>query len=165
MKVIVRALTFVAVVVGFNTVVVPYFLLSNRFESFSYMGGDLRFVGLLPIVTGVLVVAVGTTSFAVVGKGTPSPLDPPRLLVTQGVYSLVRNPLYLGALLILLGESLFFGSLAILVYALLLWLCFHIFILFYEEPALSRKFGDAYGEYCKEVPRWLPKIRKQRATA
>ncbi len=59
--------------------------------------------------------------------------------------------------LILLGESVLFASMTLLWYALLAWLCFHLFVVFYEEPTLRQKFGTAYENYCKTVSRWVPR--------
>jgi protein-S-isoprenylcysteine O-methyltransferase Ste14 len=79
--------------------------------------------------------------------------------VAQGLYRYVRNPMYVSVLLVLLGESVFFESRRLLLYAGIVWLVVHSFVLIYEEPALRRKFGAAYDEYCRRVPRWLPRFR------
>jgi protein-S-isoprenylcysteine O-methyltransferase Ste14 len=65
--------------------------------------------------------------------------------------------MYAGVLLVLLGEGLVFRSQRILYYALFVWLCFHLFVVFYEEPALKRKFGAEYEEYLSKVRRWIPR--------
>jgi protein-S-isoprenylcysteine O-methyltransferase Ste14 len=96
--------------------------------------------------------------FAAAGLGTPAPIDPPKVLVARGLYRVVRNPMYVGVLLVLLGESLVFGSWALLRYAVLVWLCFHLFVVLYEEPALRRKFGASYEGYRKRVWRWTPRL-------
>jgi protein-S-isoprenylcysteine O-methyltransferase Ste14 len=55
--------------------------------------------------------------FAVQGQGTPAPFDPPQRLVTGWWYTRVRNPIYVGAVLVLPGEALVWQSLALLGYA------------------------------------------------
>ena len=67
--------------------------------------------------------------------------------------------MYWGVLLTVLGQALLFGSLPLLEYAAFLAVCFHLFVLLYEEPTLRHKFGAAYENYCAAVPRWLPRIR------
>ena len=67
--------------------------------------------------------------------------------------------MYVGVLLVLVGETSLFESLTLLVYALLVGIVLHLWVLFYEEPTLKRKFGVAYEEYCKSVPRWIPRLR------
>src|SRR6266852_4449187 len=98
-------------------------------------------------------------NFAVTGRGTPAPIDPPKRLVVRGLYRRVRNPMYLGILLVLSGEALFFRSRALLGYAGLVFLFFFLFVVAYEEPALTRKFGQDYERYCDSVPRWIPRLR------
>jgi protein-S-isoprenylcysteine O-methyltransferase Ste14 len=92
--------------------------------------------------------------FAVQGRGTPLPLDPPRTLVVAGPYRYVRNPMYVGALLALLGYAAWFQSAWLLGYAGAVALAFHAFVVLYEEPHLGRVFGEAYRRYCEAVPRW-----------
>jgi protein-S-isoprenylcysteine O-methyltransferase Ste14 len=108
----------------------------------------------LPIALGAAFYCWCAWEFASAGRGTPAPIDPPKLLVARGLYRVVRNPMYVGVLLVLLGESLVFGSWDLLRYAVLVWLCFHLFVVLYEEPALRRKFGASYEDYCQRVWRW-----------
>jgi hypothetical protein len=59
---------------------------------------------------------------------------------------------------LLVGQALLFGSLALLVYAAGIFLAFHLFVVFYEEPTLRRQFGAEYEAYCRAVPRWIPRL-------
>ncbi len=93
------------------------------------------------------------------GRGTPAPIDPPKELVAAGFYRYVRNPMYVGILLILIGYFLWFGYWSLLVYTAFAFLMTHLFVLFYEEPTLRNKFGASYEEYLRRVPRWLPKLK------
>ena len=93
------------------------------------------------------------------GRGTPAPIDPPKELVAVGFYRYVRNPMYVGILAMILGHFLWFGYWNLLIYAILVFLFFHAFVMYYEEPTLRRKFGAAYEEYCRRVPRWIPRLR------
>jgi protein-S-isoprenylcysteine O-methyltransferase Ste14 len=97
--------------------------------------------------------------FTFTGHGTPAPIDPPKTLVTTGLYRYVRNPIYLDALAILIGHFLWFKTLWMLAYVIVVFLAFHLFVTMYEEPTLKEKFGVAYEQYCKFVPRWIPKIK------
>jgi len=96
--------------------------------------------------------------FAANGRGTLAPVDPPRTLVVRGLYRYVRNPMYVGVMTILLGESLFFASTTLLRYAIGCFVAFHLFIMLYEEPTLRSKFGESYITYCSAVNRWLPRL-------
>jgi protein-S-isoprenylcysteine O-methyltransferase Ste14 len=72
----------------------------------------------------------------------------------------VRNPIYLAALLVVCGEAWLFLSIPLLIYAGAMAILFHLFVIGYEERTLSRRFGDAYTEYRRAVPRWLPRLSK-----
>jgi len=93
------------------------------------------------------------------GRGTPAPMDPPRELVAMGFYRYVRNPMYVGIFLLLLGHFLWFKFLWLIVYLAIAFLIVHLFVTLYEEPTLKRKFGAAYEEYLQRVPRWIPRFR------
>lgn len=97
-------------------------------------------------------------NFLVQGRGTPAPIDPPKELVAVGFYRYVRNPMYVGIFLILLGHFLWFKYLWLLLYLAVVFLCFHLFVTLYEEPTLKRKFGASYEDYLRRVPRWIPRF-------
>lgn len=98
-------------------------------------------------------------NFLVQGRGTPAPMDPPKELVATGLYRYVRNPMYVGILLILIGHFLWFGYWWLLIYTMIAFVIVHLFVTLYEEPTLKRKFGAAYENYIHKVPRWIPKFR------
>ena len=98
--------------------------------------------------------------FTMQGRGTPLPADPPRKLIISGFYRYVRNPIYVGVLLIFLGHFLWFGYWALFMYAIISFMGVHAFVVLYEEPTLKRKFGPSYEDYVRRVPRWIPKLHK-----
>lgn len=136
---------------------------------------DPRFRLTLPDWTGLLAVpvmlagaAIGLTcvaTFVFRGRGTPAPFDPPRQFVAVGLYRYVRNPMYIGGSVLLAGFALFLRSGAALLFCLPWLLLGHIFVLLYEEPTLRRKFGATYEEYCRTVPRWIPRKPRRGADA
>jgi protein-S-isoprenylcysteine O-methyltransferase Ste14 len=77
----------------------------------------------------------------------------------MGLYKYVRNPMYVGVLLAIVGHFLWFGFWSLLIYAVLLFLAFSVFVIFYEEPNLRQRFGKAYDEYHQRVPRWIPRFK------
>lgn len=119
--------------------------------------GTARFLGVALGLPGILLYFRCAWGFAVVGSGTPAPIDPPKTLVVAGPYRYMRNPMYVGVLLILLGEALFFESAGLLLYTAFMFALFQLFIVLYEEPTLWRRFGDSYERYRSRVPRWLPR--------
>ncbi|HSU16119.1 isoprenylcysteine carboxylmethyltransferase family protein [Longimicrobium sp.] len=118
------------------------------------------------VAAGVLVFAVGAAvylrcawDFATAGRGTPSPTHPPRALVARGLYRWSRNPMYVGVVMVVLGQALGFASRADAVYGALLWAAFHLRVVLVEEPVLRRSFGAAYEGYVARVPRWFGRAR------
>jgi protein-S-isoprenylcysteine O-methyltransferase Ste14 len=93
------------------------------------------------------------------GRGTPAPVDPPKELVVAGFYRYVRNPMYVGILAAIFGHFLWFGYWDLLIYAIVVFVGFHTFVTLYEEPTLKGKFGAAYENYLKRVPRWIPRVK------
>jgi len=80
--------------------------------------------------------------------------EPPKL-VLRGLYRVSRNPMYIGVLLAVFGLAVLFGSSDAAIYGALLWLCFHLVVVFLEEPHLRKERGEPYDEYRRKVPRWL----------
>lgn len=129
-------------------------------------GSDRRWAAAAALSTGagvVLVVAGSTVmlacafDFMIRGWGTPAPYDPPGRLVRGLLYSRVRNPMYLGGVAILLGEALAFRAPALFVYEVVVWVLWHLAVVYVEEPSLRRRFGPDYDEYSRRVPRWFPR--------
>ena len=75
-----------------------------------------------------------------------------------GFYRYVRNPMYLAVLVVLLGQTLLFGHVGVLIYAIFVALYAHGFVVLYEEPTLQDTFGAEYAQYCRQVRRWLPRL-------
>lgn len=115
----------------------------------------LQFLGLTVMSAAVVTVLYCCLLFGRVGKGTPVPGDPPKRLVSTGLYKYTRNPIYLAYVGLLLGQFLFFGSLTLFVYASVSFVGFYLAIVWIEEPVLLRRFGDDYAEFSRRVPRWI----------
>jgi protein-S-isoprenylcysteine O-methyltransferase Ste14 len=119
----------------------------------------LQAVGGVVGLAGLTIVVDSFARFALVGRGTPAPVAPPRRLVVTGLYRHVRNPMYVGVLAMIVGEAALFADARLVAYALVVWAGFHTFVLAYEEPALRRAFPDDYAAYTAVVPRWIPRLR------
>jgi protein-S-isoprenylcysteine O-methyltransferase Ste14 len=113
-------------------------------------------VGYVVLAAGAVLAATCVALVVIRGHGTPAPFDAPRTFVALGPYSIVRNPMYVGAWLVIVGFGLAERSVAVVAFSAL-WLALaHTFVIAYEERALASKFGASYREYCRRVPRWLP---------
>ena len=155
MSPVIRTLVFTILVPGFWTVMVPYWLLPRGVRP------DVRGAGAggwLLIAAGIaLYCACAFWGFAIRGEGTPLPLDAPKNLVVAGPYRVVRNPMYWSVASVMLGEAAVFHSVALFKLVAAFAVGVILFVLFVEEPALKQKFGLEFEEYCRQVPRWIPR--------
>ena len=115
-------------------------------------------LGIVVAVAGALLCLACIGTFIVRGRGTPAPFDPPVVFVPTGPYRYVRNPMYIGAALVLAGYGLFQRSASVLLLSAGFLLTMHLFVLLLEEPGLERRFGDNYVAYKQAVNRWLPRV-------
>jgi protein-S-isoprenylcysteine O-methyltransferase Ste14 len=149
-----KNLLFTVLVPGTVAGFVPW--LVTRGESFSW--GAWSALALLLFAAGGAIYFSCLWDFASFGRGTPAPIDAPKKLVVRGLYRYTRNPMYLGVLTVILGWVVLSQALGLLIYGACVGTCFQLFVVFYEEPQLSRIFGESYREYQARVGRWLPKI-------
>ncbi len=153
LSLIVRNLVFTLVVPGLGGVWLPWRILTRD----GHAATPVAWEAIAVIAAGAALYAWCVWNFAAVGDGTPGPWDAPARVVAAGPYRWVRNPIYLAALLVVLGEAWLFGSLALLAYAGAMAVFCHLFVTGYEERTLRRRFGDAYLDYQRSVPRWIPR--------
>lgn len=157
MFVLVRAVVYASLFIGTLLVFVPARLLAwSGIAAPSRFGAGQGLGALLTCAGGMLALSC-VLAFALVGRGTPAPFDPPRRLVAWGPYRWVRNPMYVGAGTAVSGAALYYHSLPLFAYAVAFLLAMHGFVVWYEEPALRRMFGREYEEYCRRVGRWWPR--------
>ncbi len=117
----------------------------------------MRPLGIACMALGAAFALTCVGTFVVRGKGTPAPFDAPRKLVAAGPYRWVRNPMYVGAGLVIIGFALYEHSVSILLLGAGMWIAAHLFVCFYEEPTLRKKFNGSYEDYCRAVHRWIPR--------
>lgn len=116
-------------------------------------------------VLGSVLMAVGIAGYVwcatlfVRADGTPAPIAPTRTAVVSGPYRINRNPMYTSVLAVILGQAVLYGARDLVFYGLLMIIVAHVFVLTYEEPTLRRKFDGEYEEFCRRVPRWIPRMR------
>ena len=148
-----KNLLFTIVVPGTVSVYLPLWIAGSRAPASGWM--LVPAFAILAAGAGIYVWCVW--DFAVTGRATPAPIDAPKKLVVRGLYRYMRNPMYVGALSAILGWAVFFLAPIVALYGMFVGVCFHSFIVFYEEPRLVREFGTAYSEYRSRVGRWLPR--------
>ena len=151
-----RSLLFFMLAPGMVAGVIPLAWLRTgsqiQTSFFSYLAFPLWLIGIMTLLWCFW-------DFLVKGRGTPAPIDPPTELVVSGLYNYVRNPMYVGVFLVILGHFLWFGFWNLLIYAVIVGVVFHAFVTLYEEPNLKNRFGAVYADYLRRVPRWIPKFK------
>jgi protein-S-isoprenylcysteine O-methyltransferase Ste14 len=156
MFVLARALTYATLFVALVLVVLPARVLEWSGISAPPALGAVQVTGLVIAIVGAATALWCVLTFAILGRGTPAPFDPPRRLVVRGPYRFVRNPMYIGAAVALTGAAVYYQSLPLFAYVALFALATHLFVIWYEEPSLARAFGADYAAYRARVRRWLP---------
>ena len=154
----IRNLVFTILQPGVVAGLIPYLILGDQakvtFAEQLSTGGP-HYSGAIIFLIGFVIMLWCIGSFAIQGRGTLSPADPTMRLVISGLYRYSRNPMYVGVILMLIGEAIFFESTELWMYSLFVFVLFNIFIIRVEEPRLRRDFGKEYNRYCVRVRRWI----------
>jgi protein-S-isoprenylcysteine O-methyltransferase Ste14 len=151
-----RSLLFTVLNPGLVVGVIPYWILGNKTVGlFIKPLHAHQYLGILLFIPGLIILIDCITRFFVEGRGTLSPIDPTKRLVVKGLYKYSRNPMYVGVMMMLIGEAVFFQSGSLWIYLVLFLIIFNLFIVLVEEPRLRRDFGEDYYQYCQKVRRWV----------
>jgi protein-S-isoprenylcysteine O-methyltransferase Ste14 len=127
------SLLFFVIAPGTIVGLVPWSITDRQLRPAFFGFEALRLAGAALVLLGLILLVESFARFVWKGFGTPAPIAPPTKLVMTGFYRLV-------------------------VYAAILWLFFHFWVLVIEEPTLERSFGDEFANFKANVPRWLPRL-------
>ena len=157
-----RHLAAIAILPFTVTVLVPRWIArANHVEPrLGQSAGELALqaAGVGVLAVGLLLFGSSLRRFATEGKGTLAPWDPPRRLVVRGPYRYVRNPMISGVIFVLVAEALLLLSRPHAIWALTFFGMNAVYIPLLEEPFLKDRFGESYREYCRHVPRVIPRL-------
>lgn len=163
-----RLIVFTLLIPATIAVYIPHWLLQPGAARFDI--GGWHIAGMLFMLAGGVFYLVSALAFLLEGGGTPAiwftrPLkaiigEEPATLVRGALYRHTRNPMYAGVLLVVVGEAIWFEAAVLLAYSAVVWLFFHLAVVLVEEPHLRKKNGAAYEEYCRAVPRWFIRLRR-----
>lgn len=121
--------------------------------------GDVTlWLGIVAGCSGIALAIWTSTLFTKYGSGTPAPWNPPTRFVVRGPYRHVRNPMIIGALLMLASEALILRSIPVALWACVFFAGNAVYFPYKEERDLEARFGDSYREYKAGVPRWIPRM-------
>jgi protein-S-isoprenylcysteine O-methyltransferase Ste14 len=157
------SMAFFVVAPGTVVGLIPWLITRWEITGSTPMWRVAQVLGVLLIVAGLIPPVNAFVQFVKAG-GTPMPMAPTQRLVVTGFNRYVRNPMYLGLLVAILGQALLFGSWALVVYAAIVCSAFASFVHWYEEPTLVRQYGSEYEEYRRNVPGWIPRWRPWKPT-
>lgn len=115
--------------------------------------------GFLIFIAGIFLLCWTIKLFFTTGKGTLAPWSPPEKLVIEGPYRHTRNPMISAVVITLIGEAVISGSIWIFIMGLTFFIVNHFYFIYFEEPCLLIRFGEAYARYKQNVPRWLPRLK------
>jgi protein-S-isoprenylcysteine O-methyltransferase Ste14 len=138
---------------------IPWWLTGWRVREPVPYWAPMRVLGVILLAAGLFALVQAFVRFVVEGLGTPAPIAAPERLVVGGLYRYVRNPMYVAVLTVIVGQALILGQLVLLPYAAAFWVITAAFVRWYEEPALTRRFGPDYEAYRRAVPAWRPRLR------
>jgi protein-S-isoprenylcysteine O-methyltransferase Ste14 len=155
-KLLLKTLLFTVLVPGTVAVYVPMLITHGKSIS---MQPEALAVGILLLGTGVFIYCWTVWDFAIIGRGTPLPIDAPKQLVARGLYRYTQDPMYSGVILVILGWAGVFTDKWLLLYAMGVGIAVHSFVVYYEEPKLEELFGEEYIAYRRSVGRWVPRNR------
>lgn len=140
------------------TILVPVVILWSSASSTLQPSKIVLPIGITLILIGLFILIQTIKAFVSIGRGTLAPWDSPEKLVVSGMYCYVRNPMISGVVIIILGESLVFSSKSIFDWCAIFFVFNMLYFVFIEEPQLTKKFGNKYVQYKKNVPRWIPRF-------
>ena len=156
MVLLLKNLLFTVLVPGTVAVYIPLLIA----QTLAPASGLTLALALAVLALGAAIYTWCVWDFATFGRGTPAPIDAPKKLVVRGLYGYTRNPMYVGVLTVILGQATLFRTANLVLYALVVGACFHLFIILYEERHLAGEFGSQYEAYRSQVARWLPRPRR-----
>jgi len=148
-----KSLFFFILVPGLLVGYFPYTIATTDVEFFE--PGIPGYFAIPLWLVGTIMMVWCFWNFTFNGKSTPAPIDPPKELVVVGLYRFVRNPMYVAGIIALFGWILWSPSLPLIAAPFLFFIAAHLFVVFYEEPTLKKRFGAVYEDYLKRVPRWV----------
>jgi protein-S-isoprenylcysteine O-methyltransferase Ste14 len=164
-RAVLGSMLFLIVAPGTVAGLIPWWISRWKVQPVSPNFLLVQALGVLVLLTGILVLLEAFARFALQGIGTPAPVLPTQHLVVTGLYRYVRNPMYVALVAAILGQSMILGNPDLALYAAIVWLVSHLFVVVYEEPALKKRFGDEYAEFSAHVPRWIPRLRPWKGPA
>ena len=163
-----RSVGYTIVFLGLVLGVIPslFYLAGERMLGSSFSAGAIlsRFWGDMQTLLGASIFCIGlggyifcSTWLIFYGRGPHVEFDPPKVFVATGPYRYVRNPVAISLIITGAGQAIYFSSISLAILVGLGIVFAHYQAMRIEEPRLRLRFGKIYEDYCRKVPRWLPR--------
>ena len=121
------------------------------------------FISVPLLIITTIILWLGTIYPFIKARGSPVPFNPPKALVTTGLYSRIRNPMLLGWFIMLFGLGILLNSISlILIFTPIFILLNILYLKAIEEKEMEKKFGEEYRKYKKSVPMFIPRLGKRK---
>lgn len=114
------------------------------------------------LIAGTLLITLSVATFIAVANASGAVGDTPKRLVSAGTFRTLRNPIYAGAALLLLGIALYRQSPSFTLVAVVFGVAIDAYVRRVEEPRLELRYGQEYTEYMRLVPRWIPRLTRRK---
>lgn len=124
--------------------------------------GPLRWLGGALFVVCFVIYVASSAILSRRGRGAYVEFDPPRAFVASGPFRWCRNPIAGSLVAMLWALAIALSSTGILLLAIVAVPLAHLQVVALEEPLLRKRFGEAYEQYCRTVPRWIPRSPRER---
>jgi protein-S-isoprenylcysteine O-methyltransferase Ste14 len=140
--------------------VIPWWMTRWQFQPPLLGVEDLRWLGAIMIALGAPLLVYAVAWLAHEGV---HPYPPIKKLITNGPYAYTRNPMYLGVVMVMVGQGLLFGSRGVFIYGWCWFAAFWVFELTADDPFIRKHIGPAYDDYMRDVPGWIPRKPRPKA--
>ena len=131
-----------------------FIILSKLIPGTKIIYSPFNLFGIVVSILGFFLIVWAALTFK--KEDTPkNPFKKPTSLVIKGPFLLTRNPMYSGLTSILIGISIYVGTIVLFLAPLLFFITIHSFFIPYEENKLTKIFGKDYLQYKKRVRRWI----------
>lgn len=143
-------------VVTFLFAAVPVYI-DNFMNNAGVISTPLNYIISLPLYAIGITLMIWTSLIFFFSKGTPVPVDPPEMLITNGPYKFTRNPMHTGLFLVMIASGFFYASLlSLLIFTPVYIILDTLMIKFVEEPGLEKRLGEDYMKYKESTPMFFP---------
>jgi len=153
-----KTLVQIVCIWSITLVLFPWLIMRPFDNTLQFKTGFLLYSGLTLFILFSVLGLFSAFIMVTLGNGTPLPTDQTTKLVLSGPYKYVRNPMAISGVGQVMSIGIIFGSIPLLVYAILGAVVWHVVVKPIEEKDMLKRFGNEYEDYRNSVSCWVPKV-------